>query len=138
MRSVILIAALVLLVGCANTVTFDTDPATKITVEVADERQERAVGLMYRTSMPEDRGMIFIFDDLGTKIFWMKNVKINLDMIYLDSDLIVNEVKSNLEPCQTINCRTYTSEFPAQYVIEVNGGFAERNNIVPGTKVTFD
>lgn len=134
----IFLVTLVLLVGCANTVTFETDPATKITVEVADERQERAVGLMFREHLPEDRGMIFVFNDLGTRIFWMKNVRINLDIIYLDSDLIVNEVKPNLEPCPKVNCLTYKSQFPAQYVIEVNGGFAERNNIVPGTQATFD
>jgi len=135
---IVFLAALVLLVGCANTVTFETDNPTTITVEVADEKEERAIGLMYRENLPEDRGMIFVFDDLNNRMFWMKNVKINLDMIYLDSDFIVNEVKHNLEPCQTVRCPTFPSQFPAQYVIEVNGGFAARNNIVPGTKVRFD
>lgn len=127
---------LVLLVGC-KTVTFAAEPPKTITVEIANDDSERARGLMYRQSLHPDTGMLFIFPDLNNRRFWMKNVKIDLDMIFLDSDFIVNEVKANLQPCQADPCPTYPSEFPAQYVVEVNGGFAEEYGIVPGTKATF-
>src|SRR3989338_6532280 len=132
-----LLFLLLVLAGCTDqlTVSFATlEGTTMITAEIADVPKERALGLMYRESLPENAGMLFIFPDLNYRTFWMKNVKFSIDLIFVDSGLNVNEVKT-VQPCTAEPCPVYPSEFPAQYVIEVNAGFAEKHGIRAGTKV---
>lgn len=76
---------------------------------------------MYRESMPTGHGMLFIFNDTEPRGFWMKNTKIPLDMIYLDENLTVIEIKKNVRPCLEDPCEVYQSK-PAMYVLEVNAG----------------
>ena len=67
--------------------------------------------------------MLFIFDEQSPKTFWMKNTKIPLDMVFLDSNWTVVEIKRDVPPCFEDPCERYTS-LPAQYVLEVNAGAA--------------
>lgn len=121
---------LVLLLGCTPAISFDN---VTFTVELAQTPSEHAQGLMYRESMPSNHGMLFIFDSLEPRGFWMQNTKIALDMIFFDDKWTVVEVKSNIQPCVSDPCEVYLS-VPAQYVLEINAGQAEQYNIKSGVK----
>lgn len=96
---------------------------------------ETTRGLMFRRSMPENEGMLFLFRRSGHRSFWMMNTFIPLDMIFVRSDMTVLGVASNAEP-QTTDPREV--EGTSQFVVEVNAGFAARHGIVAGTRVRFD
>jgi uncharacterized membrane protein (UPF0127 family) len=109
-------------------------PEVHVRVEVARTEQEHATGLMFRESLDADAGMLFLYDDEGIKVFWMRNTLIPLDMIFIASDLRVAGVVENAEP-QT-DTRRHVSQ-PSQHVLEVNGGFAAAHGITAGTPVEF-
>ncbi|MCX7878846.1 MAG: DUF192 domain-containing protein [Ignavibacteria bacterium] len=106
----------------------------KIDVEVAITPQERSQGLMYRSSMDEDKGMLFIFEKEEIQSFWMKNTKIPLDIIFIDSKGVINTIHKNTVPYSE---RSLPSEKPSRFVVEVNGGFCERNGIREGDLIEY-
>ena len=73
----------------------------RFSVEVAETREKQALGLMFRESLPEDHGMVFIFPVEGMRSFWMKNTKIPLDIFYFDEDLKLVSVSENTPPCRS-------------------------------------
>jgi uncharacterized membrane protein (UPF0127 family) len=89
---------------------------------------------MFRTELAQNSGMLFVFEDMQQRGFWMKNTKIPLDIMFIDSDGIIVDVKENFQPCTTEDCDVYFSA-PAQYVLEVNAGFTAENSIYKGTVV---
>ncbi len=111
-----------------STVTFEGDHNTNITVqvEVADTSAEWEFGLMNRTSMAPDHGMLFIFDDDSIRSFWMKDTLIPLDMIFLDSSGRIVDINKNATP---LSETVYTTKYPSKYVLEVNGGFCDLHDI---------
>jgi len=116
---------LLLLASCTQAATCET-PFVSIngdcyTVEYAKTIEEQMQGLMFRESMPQNSGMLFFFNDMQTRRFWMRNTLIPLDMIFIDSNLVVVEVKHGIQPCKADPCPIYYSQ-PAQFVLEVNAG----------------
>jgi uncharacterized membrane protein (UPF0127 family) len=109
-------------------------PEVRVRVELARTGQEHATGLMFRERLDADAGMLFLYDDEGIKVFWMRNTLIPLDMIFISSDLRVAGVVENAEP-QTDTQRQVSK--PSQYVLEVNGGFARAHGITADTPVEF-
>ncbi len=107
---------------------------TKIEIEIANTEAKRALGLMYRNKMREDRGMLFVFDDEQYRSFWMKNTILPLDMIFVNSKLEIINIRKNTRPFDESQ---YISTAPAKYVIEVNAGFTNRYNIKSGDKISF-
>lgn len=101
-----------------------------LNVEIADSVDERREGLMFRTFMPADQGMLFIFPDAEPRAFWMKNTQIPLDIIFLDSSGVVVSFHENAIPFQT--SPTYPSVYPTQFVIEANGGWASSAELQVG------
>ncbi|HIH17967.1 MAG TPA: DUF192 domain-containing protein [Nanoarchaeota archaeon] len=106
----------------------------ELKVEIADEPYEHARGLMFRESMKDDEGMLFIFSDSEYRTFWMKNTLIPLDIIFIDGDSQIVDI-TTMQPCEKEPCETYTSSGPAKYVLEVNAGFAEKNGLKAGDSV---
>ncbi len=106
-----------------------------ITIQIADNNAQRAEGLMWRKYMPEDDGMLFEFDDQEILNFWMKNTYIPLDMVFADSNGTIVRIYANAAP---LNENTISSDKPAQYVVEVNGGFCARYGINVGDKIEFE
>lgn len=102
-------------------------------VEIADDEGERALGLMFRKQMPENHGMVFIFDQAAPRSFWMKNTHIPLDIFYFDSALRLLNIQENVPPCRSSRCPSYPSKGKAQYVLELNAGQAKKLNLQPGT-----
>jgi len=107
---------------------------TSIDIEFADNQNERAQGLMYRTKLDENQGMLFVFPFEEFQSFWMKNTVLPLDMLFINSELKIVTIHKNTEPYST---KGYPSSSPAIYVLEVNAGFTDKYNIKQGDKVIF-
>ena len=101
-------------------------------VEIADTDVERAKGLMYRESLPRDRGMLFQFDEMAERSFWMKNTYIPLDIIYIASDGKIVSIARNTTPFSESPIPSFG---PANGVLEINGGQAAELGIEPGDTV---
>lgn len=104
-------------------------PKINIDIEVAADMIETSRGLMYRRSMDEKQGMLFIFDETEPKSFWMKNTYISLDIIYTDGQGKIVTIQPNTTPLSEAQVPSYV---PAQFVVEVNAGFCERHGVVEG------
>lgn len=104
-------------------------------VEIADTVEERAVGLMNRSELSRDRGMLFIFEQPGKYSFWMKNTLISLDIVWISESFEIVEIEEDVQPCVTSECKSYGGSVPAQYVLEVNTGEVERNGFAKGDLV---
>lgn len=102
-------------------------------VEVADTPAKTSKGLMNRTKMKSNEGMVFIFVMENEVTFWMKDTLIPLDMIFLDSNKKITKIFKNTKINQT--SETYTGV--AKYVIEVNAGITDSENINLGDQITF-
>ncbi len=107
-----------------------------VQVEVAKNFEERSAGLMSRKSLPDESGMLFIFDQAGFYNFWMKNMLIPLDIIWIADDRTVIDIAKYAYPC-TKECLSFSPKAPAKYVLEVNSGFCDKNKIQTGQKVAF-
>ncbi len=88
-------------------------------VEVATTPQQRTQGLMHRTNLPKNHGMLFIFETEDLYGFWMKNTHIPLDIVWISQDKTVVDIQT-VPPCTTESCPTFTPKQKAQYVLEVN------------------
>lgn len=106
-----------------------------IDIEIADNDLERSRGLMYRKSMEETQGMLFIMEREELQSFWMLNTEIPLDMIFIDQNLTIVSIKKDVQPK---SLESTSSIYPAKYVLEVIAGFSEKYNLKPGEKVRFE
>ncbi|WP_420409493.1 DUF192 domain-containing protein [Hoeflea sp.] len=104
----------------------------KFDVELALTPSDRATGLMYRESMPEDRGMLFRFDRTRLVVMWMKNTPLPLDMIFIDENGVVAGVARDTEPYSEA---VIPSPGRVRYVLELNAGAALRHDIAAGDRV---
>ena len=95
------------------------------------------MGLMFRESLPERTGMIFLFGDGGVHQFWMKNTMIPLDMIWLDSEGKVLFVSASTPPCKADPCPSYGPTTPAANVLELAGGMAKKEGVLVGSVLKF-
>ena len=100
----------------------------KIDAEIADDKDELEKGLMFREKLEKNSGMLFIFKNEKYHAFWMKNMLIPLDMIFIDNNLKIVDIKY-ADPCRKNPCAIYTSSKPAEYVLEVNAGFTAENSV---------
>ena len=120
-----------------NTVDFVglNDTTTTVHVEIADTPREQQQGLMYRTAMDENKGMLFIFDGDFPRSFWMENTPLPLDMIFINSRNTIVDINHNATPYST---DVFTSRAGCKYVVEVNGGFCQRHDVKIGDLVNID
>ena len=106
----------------------------QVRVEIADSANKRETGLMRRSHLDEDAGMIFVFPAPDRLQFWMKNTEIPLDMIFADSSGWIVGIVVNAAP-YTLTPRGVDAD--ASYVLEVNGGFAARHHVTVGDRLDF-
>ena len=116
------------------TFTDSSGSLIKIDIQIARTEFDRQLGLMFRKSMNENQGMLFIFPDNRIRSFWMRNTEIPLDMIFVDSSKTILNIAKNTTPYSD---SSYTSTGPAKYVVEVNRGFTGRYNIKKGDKISW-
>ena len=110
-----------------------------IELEVTKTQQQQALGLMYRKSLPDNRGMLFSFTPARRTRFWMMNVVIDLDMIFL-RDGEIQAIEANVPPCNTVaeDCPTYGPPTPIDQVIELRGGRAAELGLQEGDRITVE
>jgi len=131
MKKILVVFLLIFLVSCSARNVVELN-GIKIDVEIANTDEARQQGLMFRNSLEENEGMLFVFDNEEKREFWMKNTFIPLDIIFLDKNMQVVSIIESMEPCKEANCPTYSSKVPATYALEVNAGFVKENNINEG------
>ena len=113
----------------------ETDSIIKtLDIEIADDEYTTQTGLMYRTTLETNQGMLFIFPNVQMRSFYMKNTKIPLDIIYIDEDLTIVSFQKNAKP---LDETSLPSEAPAKYVLEINGGFSDEWQLAIGDKISF-
>ena len=103
-----------------------------IQLEVADDHNERRIGLMHRPPLPEGRGMWFRFQPKQRVHFWMKDCIAPLDLVYV-RDGRVQQIKANVPPCNAMPCPKYSSDAPVDGVIELQAGRAAELGLKPGS-----
>ncbi|MBU2525004.1 MAG: DUF192 domain-containing protein [Bacteroidetes bacterium] len=106
-----------------------SDTLQTLRIEIADDDFEVQTGLMYRPSMAQDQGMLFIFQNEDFHSFYMKNTLIPLDIIFVDAQYQIVNIHKNAQP---MNEASLPSEKPVQYVLEVNGGMSDAWGLQPG------
>ena len=106
--------------------------AVKLRVEIADTPAKQALGLMYRTSLAQDRGMLFVHKAPAELTMWMRNTYIPLDMIFIRADGIVHRIEAMTEPHSEA---VIASKGPVTAVLEVAGGVSRKLGLKPGDKV---
>ena len=99
--------------------------------EVADSPEERARGLMYRKSLGEDEGMMFVYFEAQSGSFWMKNTTIPLSIAFFDHDGKIIEIL-DMDPCREEPCETYSPNKPYWGALEVNQGAFEEWGVEEG------
>ena len=111
-----------------------------IRVELATDPVDQQRGLMYRTELPADRGMLFVFPQPGHHPFWMYHTLIPLDIIWLDANRSIVFLSAGTPPCQPEqgeNCPNYGGEQSAQFVLELAAGVAAANGLKLGDTLRF-
>jgi hypothetical protein len=104
--------------------------------EVADSPEKQMQGLMFRKVLADNQGMLFVFNAPDKYAFWMKNVEFPLDIIWINQDKVIIDIKTNVQPCKD-SCEVLNPQEKAKYVLEVNARFIEKNQVKIGDRVVF-
>jgi uncharacterized protein len=139
---------LLMLAGCGGSSDpveeFQTTPLTlphgqRIRVETMTKREDMMKGMMFRDSMREDRGMLFVHGSPGLYPYWMYQMKIPLDMLWLDLNKRVVEISANTPACTgaASTCPNYGGHKPAVFVLELKAGAAKKFGINVGDQMQF-
>jgi uncharacterized membrane protein (UPF0127 family) len=121
-------------------VTVTLPDGHEVRAELADEPAETAIGLMGREEVPEDEGMLFLFDAPEHRPFYMKNMLASIDILWLaeaEGGGKVVHVERNVLPCEREPCPNYHPMRAARYVLELRAGAAERHAAREGALVRF-
>lgn len=121
--------------GILDFIRPDSSIVTRIGIEIAESAEAQAQGLMYRRSLPDRGGMMFIDPEPSMRSFWMKNTSLSLDIIFVDaSGEIVNIVKRTTPFSEDF----ILSTGPAQYVVEVRAGFTDKFGITELDHISWE
>lgn len=104
-------------------------------VELAENYWQQSRGLMYKESLAQNAGMLFIFNKEANYPFWMKNTKIPLDIIWINANKQIVYISELTQPCKTFLCSQINPKVNAKYVLEINGGLAQKFNFKIGDLV---
>lgn len=113
----------------------DSTLVTRLVIELAESDEEQAQGLMYRRSLPERAGMLFVSAEPTMRSFWMRNTPLPLDIVFLDDSLRVVNVVKRTTPYSEEHI---LSTAPAQYVLEVRAGMTDRWGVDSTAYVTWE
>ncbi len=141
-------AAVVCMTACSsgnvtndvNTTVVGFPNGTQITAEVKRQEYDLLRGMMYRDSLPPDRGMLFAHPSEDTFRYWMYQTRIPLDIIWLSRDHRIVEMSLDTPPCaseKASECANYGGNQKSQYVLEVNAGVAAKNGLKVGDFLDF-
>jgi hypothetical protein len=111
-----------------------------INAETMRDEIELLKGMMFRESLPQNRGMLFIHPEEAIFHYWMFRTKIPLDIIWMDHDRRIVEMSLDTPPCKANSakdCTNYGGHFKSKYVLEVNAGIANKNGLRVGDTLNF-
>jgi uncharacterized protein len=135
------LAASVLPAGARPAVIPLTLPSGKVLqTEVMVKDEDRAMGLMFRPSLPLDHGMLFLFERADFHSIWMRNCKFPIDILWLDAQHKVVHLAEKVPPCtarEASDCEVYQPLARANYVVELSAGQARREKALVGSTVEF-
>ncbi len=136
---ILLVIVLVSAIGVKrmSAVEVSFESGARVIVDVVREPSELSLGLMFKKSLAEDRGMLLSYGFDGYHSIWMKNMYFPIDILWLDSELRVVNIVENAPPCIAEPCTVYTPENPGRYVLEVHAGFVGRNSVKKGDRVAM-
>lgn len=147
MRSLLVCAAAALLAGCSGapdphaleTRTVTLPNGRKIRAEVKIKPFDMQRGMMFRDSLPRDQGMLFLHSQAGQYPYWMYNVRVPLDIIWMDAGRRIVEISADTPPCQkrASECPNYGGSVMSTYVLELAGGEAARQGLHLGDTLSF-
>lgn len=120
--------------GVGAFVAENGDTLAAFRLELAESTAETVQGMMFRRSVPEGTGMLFIMPEERFQSFWMRNTYVPLDIIYISSDGRVVSIQANTQP---LNETPLPSEGPAKFVLEIAGGRSAALGIIPGTQLLW-
>ncbi len=107
-----------------------------IKAEIARTKKEKARGLMYRKQLADGRGMLFIYEKPVIPYFWMKNMEMSIDMIFIDESLTIKKIIHQAPPCIVgKECPSYTYSGKIKYVLELPSNYSKNNNIFEGDQI---
>lgn len=141
MKNLIVFFAAFFLAACTSykTVTVTLPDGFAVSARIADTPQKQEKGLMFVKDLPENQGMLFVFDQESDQVFWMKNTLIDLDIVFIAPDQTVTSVSEQME-----HSYTYTPDDQVayaagygQYVLELAAKTAAKHGVKPGTKINF-
>ena len=104
-------------------------------VELAQTPAEKMKGLMFREHLASDRGMLFVYQEERERSFWMKNILMPLDIIWINQDREVVLISEDIQPCEKDPCPTISPDLKARYVLEINARKARRIGLRLGDKL---
>ena len=141
-RSGCLVLLLLIAAGCIGQTQFKSGSLTINTkydnlyyrVEVADNQRLKSIGLMYRSSLPANQGMLLLNEKPRQLNIWMKNTFIPLDIIYIDTNGYIVKIVEN---AQTESTKVMPSDGRVQAVLELNAGQVQKRDIAVGDRVTY-
>ncbi len=120
--------------GTLEFVRSDGSVSRSIEIEIAEDEAARQTGLMNRRQMTLDQGMLFLFSDEAPRQFWMANTPIPLDIMFVGADSQIVNIARRTRPLSRENV---VSTGPAQYVVEVRGGFSDRFGLDETVKIRW-
>ena len=110
-----------------------------LVADISASNEERTKGLSVKDALAENEAMLFVFGNEGEHTFWMKDMKFPIDIIWIDGNKTVVHIEHNLQPCgYGLLCPTYKPDQDSLFVLETVGGFAEKHDVVQGTRVQFE
>ena len=148
MRVLLILLAFLFLVSCEresssledfNARSITLPDGTVVKAEVMTHPTDMARGMMFRDTFPEGRAMLFIHNSAGKYPYWMYQVKIPLDIIWLDTSRSVVEIVENAPPCKTKSseCPQHGGNRTAMYVVELPAGYARKHGVTQGAVLRF-
>jgi uncharacterized protein len=143
-----LLALPLLLAGCGSEVrtvedlrsrTVTLPGGRQIRAEMKMHRQDILTGMKFRDSLPPDRGMLFMYGKPGSYSFWMYEVKVPLDIVWMDQNRRIVEIYENAKPCSgpPEKCLVYGGSRESMYVLELAGGMVKKCNLSVGQQLEF-
>jgi uncharacterized protein len=134
----------VMIILCSGICYADTatpqvcDQDNCVSVEVVSKQEDLERGLMYRTSMDQNKGMFFIFGIDDKYQFWMKNMHFNLDMLWISVDGRIVYISPHVPACTADPCPVYTPDKEARYVLELNSGYTAAHHWKVGDQLQLN
>lgn len=110
------------------------DLISTLNIEIANSPYERETGLMYRTSMEKNQGMLFVFDEESILTFYMKNTYMSLDLIFISEKKEIISIYKNAKPN---DLSSIFSKLPSKYVLEVIQGVSDNLNLKIGDRINY-